>query len=434
MSSEEIQLREMLKKVGKECRQQVEDGKKFKEQAQKYVEKEGVRYNRMLDTALSQATKDLLKTSGINSENPADEQKFHAIVSKCNQTNGQNGDMVVKSNDHAPSNSKTNGPNGVTDVTSNNVREQLAEAEQKIKAMKEERVAIEKKHEASETQQDKENDDLKFENEELQEKLKAARLLAEKNNTGEREMEQEERIKKLKMKAEKKRVKAEKKEEKRKKKEKKAKDEINKLTKENLKQIERHKKELETAKAAGKKTKTIKLTDEQVKAAKRKYAKKVIEDTIEVAKTQGTLNEMIKGIQDGTDYASDMSNLKKDVRICKDLATETTSIQFVGIYKVGTYLENEIKAKNISAAKLLAELAEKEIVISSANCTSYRQLKKAMDVTKAYKFLYCCTAPWSGNNVGPCFGIREMLAHGILLDALKSFENKSPGLFANLKV
>jgi len=205
--------------------------------------------------------------------------------------------------------------------------------------------------------------------------------------------------------------------------------------KNNLEKNERLQKELEIAKAG--KKKRIKLTDEQVKEAKKKYATKVIKETIKVAKTQGTLTEMIEQIQtDGTDYSKKV----KDIRICLALADKSTSLQIVGMYKIGTYLKNQLTAglihdSTFSYNKVLIQLKEKDIAISRGNSTYFRQLKTAMDETGAYKFLYCCTASWSGTDQSAGkYGLRDMLGGKIFLDALISFQDERPDLFANLKV
>ena len=334
-------------------------------------------YGRLLDTALSLETKEKLKQTGLRQEDPAFLEALRAIVEER--------EIALQTAAVAIRNRLDTSATNDEDSSSRDALDKERDALDK------EREEMKKNQEAILEAMDKEREATKRQSEATEKKLREAM--------------------------------------------KKQREASDVRDKNNLEKNERLQKELEIAKAGKPR---IKLTAEQVKAAKKKCAKKVIEETIEVAKTQGPLTEIIEQIQtDGTDYLEEVKDTS-GIRICNNLANGDTGLQFVAMYKIGTYLENELTAglirdSKFTYTKLLAELKVKGIVISGANCTYYRQLKTAMDATKAYKFLYCCKINWSGTK-GGTYGLREMFVDKIFLDALKSSETKSRDDFANLKV
>ena len=402
--------------------------------------------SKMFCTMLHMDEKLLEQVNNLDPKAPDIDEKFESFLTAFQQrmhdsncTNGRGSDA----NGGEDTINKSSASNDLNETMNEmNVKHQLKQLE-KLKGINEENIRKSQEKEYETQQLQAKLNDLKKKLEEMtnlqknkEEEVRRSVAKCDGNNEeamGQMEDRHRNEIKKWKEKAERKRTKAKRKEEKRKMNEQKAKDEISKAkdeiskAKDEISQLTLENNELKNAK--NKKNKGNGKQDD--KEAKEKCAKKVIKETIEEAKKKGSLKKVIKDIQKyGVDYANNTFDLSaekvKAARICCDLAKGTIRLEFVAIYNLATYLVNEFKARQsldseFSYKQLCLELNKEGIAISTTSCTSYRQLKTAIDATKAYKFLYCCTAKWSGTDRKKGkFGLREMLTHKIFLGALTS--------------
>jgi len=107
-----------------------------------------------------------------------------------------------------------------------------------------------------------------------------------------------------------------------------------------------------------------------------------------------------------------------------NIATGKTNLFLVGAYNTACYYQQfkDSDPKLTSDAKALAALKAKGVKIAAANVTYFRQFRKAIDASKAYKFLYGCATAWRE--------VRLLGKNDVLLKAFEQFQLDDPEGFA----